>query len=130
MLVQSHDGALHLLPALPDVWQQGTLKGIRCRGGFTINEMNWKNGQLQTVSITSNMGGNMRIRTSSPLYMNGEELAPATQKKCDNILLQAQSIRKPLVAANAPLSIPKYAESYVYDIKTNAGEIYMLTTQP
>ena len=61
MFVQSHDGAIHLLPALPDVWKQGTLKGIRCRGGFTVKEMKWKNGELQTAVITSNIGGTLRI---------------------------------------------------------------------
>ena len=129
MLVQSHDGAIHLLPALPDVWQQGTLKGIRCRGGFTIDELNWENGQLQTVSITSNIGGILRIRTSSPLYMNGEKLVPTTQKPCENQLLQPQPIRKPSVAANAPLSVPEYTETYVYDIETNTGNQYTLTTR-
>ena len=129
MLVQSHDGAIHLLPALPDVWQQGTLKGIRCRGGFTMNEMRWENNELQTVTITSSLGGILRIRTSSPLYLNGEKLVPASQERCENRLLQSQPIRKPLVAANAPLSVPTYADTYVYDLETNAGNQYVLTAR-
>ena len=129
MLVQSHDGAVHLLPALPDVWQQGTLKGIRCRGGFTIDEMKWAEGQLQTVTISSTIGGTLRIRTSSPLYINGKKLVPASQETCKNPLLQSQTIRKPLVAANAPLSTPQYPKTYVYDIETNAGNKYILNSR-
>ena len=124
MLVQSHDGAVHLLPALPDVWQKGTLKGIRCRGGFTIDEMKWEKGKLQTATIRSSIGGILRIRTSSPLYLDGEKLVSAPQEVCGNPLLQSQSIRKPLVAANAPISIPEYPVTYVYDIETVAGGVY------
>lgn len=129
MLVQSHDGAIHLLPALPDVWKEGTLKGIRCRGGFTVNEMKWENGKLQTAVIASNIGGTLRIRTQTPLYLNGEKLSPTTQKVSDNPLLQPQGIRKPLIAANAPICIPEYAQTYVYDIETSAGKEYILTSK-
>lgn len=124
MLVQSHDGAIHLLPALPDVWEHGTIKGIRCRGGFLLEEMKWEKGKVQTVTITSNIGGTLRIRTTSPLYLNGEKLTPATEESCNNPLLLSQPIRKPLVAASAPLSVPQKQQSYIYDIKTKAGERY------
>lgn len=129
MLIQSHDGAVHLLPALPEVWKQGTLKGIRCRGGFTVKEMTWANGELQTAIITSNVGGTLRIRSLTPLYLNGEKLSPTSQEVSDNPLLQSQSIRKPLVATNAPVCIPEYAQTYVYDIDTNAGNEYILTAK-
>lgn len=127
MLVQSHDGAVHLLPALPDVWQEGTLKGIRCRGGFTIAQMTWEKGELQTLRIRSSLGGTLRIRTSSPLHLNGEKLVPARDEACKNPLLQPQEIRKPLVAANAPLSVSQLSPTYVYDIDTTAGSEYVLT---
>ena len=129
MLIQSHDGAVHLLPALPEVWKQGTLKGIRCRGGFTVKEMTWANGELQTAIITSNIGGTLRIRSLTPLYLNGEKLSPTSQEISDNPLLQSQSIRKPLVAANAPVCVPEYAQTYVYDIDTNVGNEYILTAK-
>ena len=124
MLVQSHDGAIHLLPALPDVWEHGTIKGIRCRGGFLLEEMKWEKGKVQTVTIASTIGGTLRIRTASPLYLNGEKLTPATEESCNNPLLLSQPIRKPLVAASAPLSVPQKQQSYIYDIKTKAGERY------
>ena len=67
--------------------------------------MKWENGKLQTAVITSNIGGTLRIRTQTPLYLNGEKLSPTTQEVSDNPLLQSQSIRKPLIAANAPICI-------------------------
>ena len=88
MLVQSHDGAIHLLPALPDVWKEGTLKGIRCRGGFTVNEMKWENGKLQTAVIASNIGGTLRIRTQTPFVFEWGKIEPN----------YAKSVRQPAFA--------------------------------
>lgn len=61
MLLQSHAGYIHLLPALPDEWQDGSIHGIRARGGFTI-DMAWKKGKVTRLSITSSVGGSCRIR--------------------------------------------------------------------
>lgn len=124
MLVQSHDGAVHLLPALPDVWKAGTLKGIRCRGGFQVEEMKWAEGRLQTVTLTSTLGGTLRIRSAVPLRLDGKELTQAKDAVCDNPLLQLQPVRKPLVDAQAPLSVPQAPQTYVYDVETVAGGSY------
>ena len=64
MLLQSHAGYIHLLPALPDNWQSGSIKGVRARGGFTI-DMEWKESRITRLSVTSHSGGTCRIREAT-----------------------------------------------------------------
>ena len=61
MLVQSHTGKVVLLPALPDVWKDGTVKGLQCRGGFILEELTWKDGKPATVKVRSTVGGKLDI---------------------------------------------------------------------
>lgn len=62
MLLQSHDGAVELLPALPTSWKDGSAHGLLARGGFEISEMEWHDGLLTRVSIVSRRGGPLLIR--------------------------------------------------------------------
>ena len=73
MLLQSHAGYIQLLPALPDAWPEGSVKGLKARGNFEISCC-WKEGILQEATIKSIIGNPCQIRTSLPVVvMNGKK---------------------------------------------------------
>ncbi len=65
MLLQSHLGELHLLPALPAAWPTGYVSGLRARGGFEVASLTWKDSKLTGVSLKANSSGNYRVRYGS-----------------------------------------------------------------
>jgi alpha-L-fucosidase 2 len=61
MLLQSQRGEIHLLPALPSAWKTGSVRGLRARGGFTVDET-WKDGRLVEAVIRPDRDGKVRVR--------------------------------------------------------------------
>ena len=124
MLLQSHDGAVHLLPALPSDWSKGEAKGLRARGGFIVDQQ-WSNGQLQRAVIQSTIGGMLRLRSYVPLQ--GKDLTEASGE-CPNPLLQPALIKTPLRSTELhdfqPLPLQRV---YEYDLDTKAGLTYTIT---
>jgi alpha-L-fucosidase 2 len=70
MLMQSYDGFVYLLPALPGVWKTGSVRGLVARGGFVI-DIDWKNGKLTKAVVHSRQGGVCRLRSNTPLKGKG-----------------------------------------------------------
>ena len=128
MLLQSDDGALFMLPALPDVWRNGSIKGLRARGGFEIKSMEWKNGRISRLVIKSDLGGNCRIRSYSPLKGEGNAALVHAQEENNNPFYQSPNIKKPLISPKAKLNTIKIRETTLYDFRTEAGKEYTLVS--
>lgn len=120
MLLQSHDNAVHLLPALPDAWREGSVKGLQARGAFTV-DMAWTDGRLQQATIVSKIGGTLRLRSYVPLKGNG--LTPASGP-CPNPLYASPEIKAPLRSPELKeLPLVPLKEVFEYDVSTVPGQV-------
>jgi alpha-L-fucosidase 2 len=125
MLLQSHDGFVNLLPALPDAWASGSISGLRALGGFEIVDMQWKNGKLTRVQVKSTLGGNCRLRVPNALKLQGGALGIA---KGDNInsFYQLTETPKPIISNKAQLKPVEVKKTQLYDLATQPGKVYTL----
>ncbi len=95
MLVQSHEGVIDLLPALPDEWDNGKFSGVCARGGFELS-LEWKNNKLTDLEIISKAGENCRINIGSDC----------------RIFTYGKRVRK------------KEIEAGIFEFETKAGAVY------
>ena len=71
MLLQSYDGDVHLLPALPTAWKEGHVKGLKAIGDFTVDQA-WKDGKLTSATITNHQGSPLRLTVPNHIALDKE----------------------------------------------------------
>ncbi len=127
MLMQSDDGAIHLLPALPDVWPSGSISGLKARGGFEIIQMVWKDSKLIKLVVKSSLGGNLRLRLPNELKLaNGATLKGAKGENVNPFYFLNETA-KPIISEKASIKAPTLAVTKLYDIATQKGQIITLS---
>jgi len=125
MLLQSHDGAIHLLPALPGAWKNGSVTGLKARGGFEV-DIQWENGEISATRIKSSLGGNCRIR--SYVSLKGKGLKEANGQNPNPFYKTADPL-KPLIHSEKTLSPLALRKVYEYDLSTKKGDIIEVIKQ-
>jgi alpha-L-fucosidase 2 len=87
MLLQSHDGSVHLLPALPQAWREGSVKGLKARGGHEVS-LSWSEGRLYEASVISSHEGKCRLRAQEPfkVMLKGRRVAESKEVEIGNMI--------------------------------------------
>ncbi|TDO26265.1 glycoside hydrolase family 95 protein [Sediminibacterium goheungense] len=125
MLMQSADGALHLLPALPDVWKvKGSISGLRAIGGFEIVAMEWREGKLVKLIIRSTLGGNLRLRVPNEIQAEKRINLKLAGGENKNPFYATHANTEPFISPQAIIQKPVLSQTWLYDITTQKGGYY------
>ncbi|MNL17042.1 hypothetical protein D3C87_1381120 [compost metagenome] len=125
MLLQSNTDELRLLPALPEEWTKGSIKGIKARGNFKV-DIQWNNGELTHASIYSGSGGNCRLSTNVPVKVGGVTARPAEGPN-ENPLNATAERAEYHKNKDAKLQELNLKQNYIIDFPTEKGKTYKIT---
>jgi alpha-L-fucosidase 2 len=125
MLLQSLDGAIHFLPALPDAWKTGSISGLKAYGGFEIS-FNWENGEVKNIVIKSSLGGNCRIRSSNELNFSDGKILNQAKDANSNPFFTNALVKSPLITDPSKIVPLAIKPTFTYDFPTQAGGQYTI----
>ncbi|MCJ8208614.1 glycoside hydrolase N-terminal domain-containing protein [Mucilaginibacter sp. RS28] len=121
MLLQSHDGDIYLLPALPAAWgKAGSVSGLMARGGFRIN-MKWQNQKITQLQVYSTLGGNCRLRVNQKLF---SKLVKTAKDENANPFYKVAAVPRALNHTQQSVSTLHLPETWLYDLSTQKGKLY------
>jgi alpha-L-fucosidase 2 len=131
MLLQSDDGVINLLPALPDVWLgSGSITGLRARGGFELVSMQWKDGKVVRLVLKSTLGGNMRLRVPNELKASAGVIFKKASGSNANPFYHTEQTATPIISEKATVNLPILKPTVIYDIETKPGAVYSFEAIP
>lgn len=124
MLMQSQDGAVDLIPALPDRWDEGNISGLQAIGGFEIMDLKWKEGQVAEVVVKSALGGNLRLRSPNHLKVDGGLRMKNAVGENPNPFYQYAATTKPVISSKVIDEKKALKATFEFDIQTHKGGVY------
>jgi alpha-L-fucosidase 2 len=130
MFMQSANGELHLIPAIPDVWQTGgSITGLRAIGGFQIVSIEWKDGKVMKAVIKSTLGGNLRLRVPNAIKLSTGDPLKTAGGKNPNSFFEVEETPAPVISSKSTFTPIALKETMRYDLPTVAGKTYTLIAQ-
>ncbi|GGH27261.1 glycoside hydrolase family 95 protein [Sphingobacterium alkalisoli] len=129
MLLQSYDGSIYILPALPDALPTGKITGLRARGGFVVN-IEWKEGVLTRLVVKSNLGGNCRLRLAKGTVLSGNVSLNKAEDENPNLFYTVNAIKEPLTSLKATVEQYETPDTELWDFSAKAGKQYEFVVTP
>ncbi|WP_265130356.1 glycoside hydrolase family 95 protein [Chryseobacterium oranimense] len=125
MLLQTQNGFIDILPALPGEWKKGSISGLKTYGGFEVSII-WENNKAKEITIKSGLGGNCRIRLPNEMKLSGNIKLKKAEGKNPNSFFEIPETPKPLISDKAKLNPVEFKTNLIYDFPTEAGKLYTL----
>jgi len=114
-----------LLPALPDAWPSGEIKGIKARGNFEV-AVNWEKGKLKTAKITSHHGGYCKVRTYVPVKVIGAKLLSTVDEKTNPLMVSAYEFTYGSAVSADKLQKVSQLGAHTVSFLTEKGKAYII----